>query len=76
MKRDNQSYSCHDDEYTNEALNREYYDRPCTMSSQSEGCKAYVRNRLQYRPHPLEVQGRELDGVTDTVTRRYEQQGI
>lgn len=33
MKRDNQSYSCHDDEYTNEALNREYYDRPCTMSS-------------------------------------------
>lgn len=43
MKRDNQPYSCHDDEYTNEALNREYFDRPCTMSSQSEGCKAYVR---------------------------------
>lgn len=36
-----------DDEYTNEALNREYYDRPCTMSSQSEGCKAYVRAVLK-----------------------------
>ena len=44
MKRDNQSYSCHDDEYTNEALNREYYDRPCRFGTPSEGCKAYVRS--------------------------------
>lgn len=65
-----------DDEYTNEALNREYYDRPCRFGTPSEGCKAYVRSGFHTAPHPLEVQGRELDGVTDTVTRRYEQQGI
>ena len=33
-----------DDEYTNEALNREYYDRPCMLGTQSEGRKAYVRS--------------------------------
>lgn len=44
MKRDNQPYSCLDDEYTNEALNREYYDRPCRLGTPSEGCKAYVRS--------------------------------
>ena len=32
-----------EDEYTDEFLNQQYYTRPCPASSQSEGCKAYVR---------------------------------
>ncbi|GEM_PF-6098482 len=32
-----------EDEYTDEFLNQQYYTRPCPVSSQSEGCKAYVR---------------------------------
>lgn len=32
------------DEYTDEALNQEYYTRPIRIGSQSEGCKAYVKH--------------------------------
>lgn len=44
---------------------------------QSErGMQGIRETRLQYGTHTLEVQRCELDGVTDTVTRQYGQQGI
>lgn len=32
------------DEYTDEYLNNQYFEKPIRMGSKSEGCKSYVRN--------------------------------